>query len=108
MLTTLNLELSRKIFELVGEYPTKNHYDHEDKICDCGLKNEGIPAPNFAEVIREVLPRIGEKKAWRNWSGPKHTNIVDHHGFWLMKAYKDAPTEKEGMEQVEKYLEGLL
>lgn len=98
-MTTLSLEASKAIYDLVGEYETELT---EEWICSCADDGYGscgptIPLPNFAEVVR-IMPRIGraKKKILAPW-------IID-----LADKYMFAPTEEKGMAAVEKYLLSLL
>lgn len=109
-MTTLSLEASKKIFELIGEYETEKifHSIYIDRfivIVRAGTLSRGdIPIPTFSELIR-VLERFWEKKRW----------IVDETDNDLCLdiarmaiLYADAPTEPEGMKAVEDYLMKLL
>ena len=114
-MTTLSLEASKKLYELIGEYETELHWAvAKPNEMSCfepldisGWENEYlekwqafIPAPNFAELIR-VLPKVGEKKGWSPYDEPLD---IKH----LVSRYIFAPTEPEGMHQVEEYLMKLL
>lgn len=110
----LDLETSKLISELVGEYETEKKAPL--MACDCGEPDlckyadeigDTVPLPNFGEVIR-ILPKIGEKKGIRNYGGPKHINLLHHHGWWLTKLYMNATTPEQGMKEVGTYLRTLL
>lgn len=109
-MTHLPLETSRLIYELVGEYPTEHHYNHENKVCDCALKLEGIPAPNFAEVIR-VLPRLCKvkRKEEEKVKGWISNAWLEHHiANDALDLYMNAPSEPKGMAAVNSFLLKLL
>lgn len=120
-MTTLSLETSKKIYELVGEYETEKswtkHFRINDALCTAVHIPEGrfnllkagyevTPAPTFSELIR-ILPKIGEKKGYKMdvfSSGLNTFKLASD----LTDMYMDAPTEEEGMEAVEEYLKKLL
>ena len=98
MTTTLSLEASKKVFEIVGEYETEEFTEEVREpwvVC--------IPRPTFAELIR-VLPKIREKRDGYNdeedWLTLAYVEVT--------QAYMRAPTEPEGMAAVETYLMKLL
>lgn len=109
-MTTASLELSRKIYELLGEYETKKKHP----VMSCGCKDPSscmfanqveyyIPLPNFAELVR-ILHKIGEKKGWTVKTQPNATFVA----WTLTEKYMFATSEPEGMQEVEKYLTPLL
>lgn len=100
-MTTLSLEASKKVFEIVGEYETEEFTEEVREpwvVC--------IPRPNFAELIR-VLPKIGEKKKWNAGWGRSGTCLIDVL-YNVSIIYMNAPRESEGMAAVETYLMKLL
>lgn len=121
-MTTLSLEASKKVFEIVGEYETERDWElsfdkrswfltipeeylPEDtmQLAYCRTR---VPAPNFAELVR-VLPKIGEKKKWNAGWGRSGTCLIDVL-YNVSIIYMNAPTEPEGMAAVETYLMKLL
>lgn len=107
-MTPLNLDLSRKIYELVGEYETDKYWvDYDDTgphLSETGLipkypYQTCFPAPTFSELIR-ILPRIGEKLDWRSH--------LEMHSQKLLEKFMLATTDQKGMEAVEAYLEKLI
>lgn len=99
-MTTLSLEASKKVYEIVGEYETEECHDADDGWTnEVTGKHEYIPRPNFAELVR-VLPKIirAKRPEWR---------VNDSIGMYAEK-YALAPTEPEGMAAVETYLMKLL
>lgn len=110
-MTTLSLEASKKVFEIVGEYETEKCW--EGLLIDVGDKfrwrvnkrNKNgnpakYPAPNFSEVVR-VLPKMqkatGNNEEWASaWCRINATAMVI--------AYMQAPTEQEGLRAVENIL----
>lgn len=112
-MTTLNLEASKKVYELLGDtYKTRDSFsEKEEPDCLCGDHVEPgyklIPKPNFSELIR-LLPKIGEKKGWLKATfcmGDVSARTVGEDLTWL---YMNAPTEEQGMEEVSKYLLKVL
>lgn len=115
-MTTLSLECSKKIYALIGPFDTQiinmkgvagwQEYRVDDAI-RLLMKNgtyPWLPRPNFAEVVR-ILPKIGEKKG----------DVIDmspnQYSFWslvMTGLYRDAPSEPEGLQQVDAYLSQLL
>lgn len=126
-MTTLSLEASKKLFEIVGEYETDviwiktkldDGYDGQFHLAPSmslavyksaeskkkfSAKNRLVwfPAPNFAELIR-VLPKIGEKKGWGT------SDIHGHASEMTIKYISWFQTEPEGIAKVEAYLMKLL
>lgn len=110
-MTTLSLEASRKIFELIGKYETERRwiytgkwkvvkprvYDTEKTI----HSSEGFPAPTFSELIR-VLPRIGEKKGW------EPIKQVSDIARWMLFTFMTTHSEPQAMRDIETYLEKIL
>jgi hypothetical protein len=106
-MTTLSLNASRRVHELVGDYETERRWRckiHKDTgrtewiASKPRLVNKAryIPAPSFSELIR-ILPRI-EKIAER----------IDTHTRYLAFRYRDASTEPEAMAACESYLMKLI
>lgn len=94
-MTTLSLEASKKVFEIVGEYETEEFTEEVREpwvVC--------IPRPNFAELIR-VLPKIAKVKGWADYECPLFFQDIG-------ALYMSGKTEQEGMAAVEKYLMELL
>lgn len=138
-MTTLSLEASKKVFDLIGEYGTENYWGKwclHSRFCDrepIELHKEGemkldsvgdadsfshgkddIPAPTFAELIR-VLPRISDTKKWTSHNGKiqginriKVKGGVSEMIAHMTMIYMYAPSEPQGMKEVEKYLMELL
>jgi hypothetical protein len=110
-MTTLSLEASKKVYEIVGEYETEKlrtndtGYIHEE-LPSCRIGIDCYPAPNFPEMIR-VLPKIGEKMCWNSGFGRTGTCLIDVL-YNMSIIYMNAPTEPEGMQAVEEYLLNLL
>jgi len=124
MSSTLSLETSKKIYELVGEYGTEWKWERitdkntgewllweklrtpfNDEICEYfGIAHERYPAPTFSELLR-ILPKIAEKKG--DWSWANFSHIRDRAAD-LCEKYYSAPTEPEAMAAVDKYLSKLL
>jgi len=103
-MTTLSLEASKKVYEIVGEYET---LDMEKVDGDVFPDKEWIPRPNFAELIR-VLPKIGEKKGWPETHFCKGEISACSVTEDIACTYMLASTEPEGMKAVEEYLLNLL
>lgn len=113
-MTTLSLETSKKIYELIGEYETEKVWvtwadtdgiEHGPNIWLVfdlvGLKEgeyDCSPAYGFSELIR-ILPKIKDKK----FPGSLGWLAAD-----LAIAYMDSTTEKDGMAEVEDYLKKIL
>jgi len=129
-MTTLSLEASKRVFELIGEYETDNRHNdslpkNTKKYLGSGIhvtdplshscRRQGCaPAPTFAELIR-VLPRIGEKKGWAEYrltlSEGEKSKDIGEAGVTAMNMgleYMSAPTEPKGMAEVEEYLMKLI
>lgn len=111
-MTTASLELSRKIYELVGEYETEEFYEDNDGWTNAQTgEHDYIPRPNLAELIR-ILPKIGEKKGWdenaRIAGFPIESMKIFERINNIVLGYMFAPTEPEGMKAVEDYLLRLL
>ncbi len=113
-MTTLSLEASKKVYEIVGEYETESFWTqyasnarkgtwHVSRPINWRKDAHKIQAPNFAELIR-VLSKIGEKRDGYNdeedWVTLAYVEVT--------RAYMGAPTEPEGMAAVETYLMKLL
>lgn len=96
-MTTLSLETSRKIHDLIGDYETCEWHEVADDR-DPHRPHERIPTPNFSELIR-ILPKIGEGKDWGN---------IYNSAYLLVDKYMDAVDEKEGMKAVERRLLSFL
>lgn len=115
-MTTLSLEISKKLYELIGEYESefqwKGHEDPNKNECfgwtllrtnekDVDWDRE-FPASTFAELIRDVLPKLVLHGSF-SWRASRNMISVD-----LCRLYRDAPTEPEGMKAVEDYLKSLF
>lgn len=133
-MTQASLELSRKIYELVGEYETELRWTKTGYAGDdyrlrkphngiCAPRHK-FPAPNFAELIR-ILPKIGEKKdsfeavavCEECGEAQSSSKTCEHEPEWenmiarahyIVNLYMSAHSEPEGMQEVEKYLLPLL
>lgn len=117
-MTTLNLEASKKVYELLGDtYETENewkrtksypfHVNRKEWRSAKETRLESFNTPTFPELIR-LLPKIGEKKGWLKTTfcmGDVSARTVGEDLTWL---YMNAPTEEQGMEEVSKYLLKVL
>jgi hypothetical protein len=97
-MTTLSLECSKKIYDLIGEYETEQTYsEREEPDCLCGNHDDPgyilIPKPNFAELIR-LIPKIGKKKGWKE---------PYFRAYLMTDKYMETLSEREGMQKVEEY-----
>ena len=135
-MTTASLELSKKIYELIGEHETEKIwtkptteeespveiFDRKDGYVLVGRWSnaieagfEWLPSPSFSELIR-TLPKIGERAKWRKIDGVSVEEMAkllnmkwqDLEVGKLAELYMSAPTEPEGMKAVENYLLPLL
>lgn len=126
-MSTLSLEASKKVFEIVGEYETEKKYAvskeddffvhavsprkpfYDPRLCWSDAHGDAlnnpedfnfVPRPNFAELIR-VLPKMqkttGNNEEWA--SAWCRINATA-----MVLAYMQAPTEQEGLRAVEKIL----
>lgn len=115
---TINLETSRKIFELVGEYETEKSWhwrdgdltdswvdDWEDLSNELELHIEQLPAPDFGELIR-VLPKIEEEK--KDWGLKALKPNAYEYGRVLLGLYMHADSPEAGMIACDEYLAKLL
>lgn len=110
MSSRASLELSKKIFELVGEYDTERFWIRRLTTGEWVLQNNQhlddncVPAPTFAEIVR-VLPKIGEKKKITRETASYSSRFYSENLVYL---YMSEKTEPEGMKAVEDYLMKLL
>lgn len=127
-MTYASFELSKKIFDLVGQYDTDAFYyasnwkvktwkfadpnDHSD----CGDQGSSfprryvaIPAPNFAELVR-ILYYVGRAKGWRTGAeGNANVESVPFLAAYLLDLYINPATpEAIAMTKVESHLLKLL
>lgn len=104
-MTTLNLEASKKVYELLGDtYASEREYSPQE-----GYNTGGFVYPrlNFSELIR-LLPKIGEKKGWSEDVWDSNRINLRRMSHILAEIYMLAPTEERGMEEVSKYLLSVL
>lgn len=109
-MTTLSLETSKKLYELLGEYEAENHWVEVIGGDSIKLLRPGqvvtanhakiYPAPSFQELIR-LLPLIGEKIKWQRVH-------LDFHLDQLAVRYVEEETEEAGIKACEEYLGKLI
>ena len=115
---TLNLEASKKVYELLGWLDVEKHFGkhrgsnkvHPTDPMSHSCRRDGcIPLPNLGELIR-LLPKIGEKKGWEfeEFFGRVTIAKVRIVAYHLANYYLEAPSPEEGMEEVSKYLLSII
>lgn len=122
MPSTLSLDASKKVRELLGDTYETEYHQTETGICCCRkgvmrLSHEKkIPIPNFAELIR-LIPKIGKENGWLLKDGKDRSNgLYLHqlgnrayiHSLVMTGYYLSAASEPIGMQIVEAYLMKIL
>lgn len=120
-MTTFSLKFCKRLYALVGEHGREStwlevgRYAKKEWIlrgpdfcwaCDATSNcshaiRSAVPACSFSELIR-LLPAIAAKKHTGTYG---FTNMLKEACEKLAWAYMDAPTEKEGIERCEAYLD---
>jgi len=114
-LSTLSLETSKKIYDAIGAYETDKCYimppsEKSGSALPVGwgvlgqdleeYGYAGIPAPNFAELIRVFL-KISMAKVW-----PESQNRLVFQD--VVTLYASGPAGEDGMQRVDAYLNTLI